>query len=50
MEMRIIVAAALGVALLLICAWLLTRNMRERRKFRMRQQGRGKNVESAPAE
>lgn len=50
MEMRYIIAASAGTALLAICIWLIVRNIRERRKFRLRQQGRGKNTAAAPAE
>ena len=50
MEPRYILAAVLLAAVLIVIAWLLTRKVRERRKFRIRQQGRGKSVEVNPAE
>lgn len=50
MEMRIVVAASVGAAMLAVCVWLLLRSMRERRKFRLRQAGRGKSVTVVPAE
>lgn len=50
MEYRFVVAASVGVAALLVCTWLLLRNMRERRKFRLRQQGRGKHTATVQAE
>jgi hypothetical protein len=50
MEMRILVAAALGALTVLAGAWFIVRSIRERRKFRLRQQGRGKSANVAPAE
>lgn len=50
MEMKIVIAALVGAVTLVVGAYLLLRNARERRKFRLRQQGRGKNVAVMPVE
>lgn len=50
MELRYILAAKLIAVIVIVAIWFLTRKARERRKFRLRQQGRGKSVEQVPAE
>ena len=46
METRIVIAVSVAAVMLALGAYLLLRNARERRKFRLRQQGRGKSVDS----
>lgn len=53
METRIIVAYALGALLVLILGAVAARHLANRRQFKVRQAGRGKNkgtTESLPAE
>ena len=50
MEQRYILAALLIAALVMVAVWFLTRKAQERRKFRLRKQGRGKSIEQIPVE
>jgi hypothetical protein len=50
MEDRIIAAAAIGALTLAVAGWLLLRKLADRRRFKLRQMGRGKNEAAAPAE
>jgi hypothetical protein len=50
MEYRIAAAAAIAVIFLLFAGWFAVRKITERRRFKMRQMGRGKSGEITPAE
>jgi hypothetical protein len=50
MEQRYILAAMLIAAIVTVAVWFLTKKARERRRFRLRQQGRGKPMKQIPAE
>jgi uncharacterized membrane protein SpoIIM required for sporulation len=50
MEMREIVALTIAGAMVVIIAGFAVRHFQERRKFKIRQQGRGKNSGVLPAE
>jgi hypothetical protein len=43
MEDRIAAAAAIAVMFLSVASWFAVRKLAERRRFKMRQMGRGKN-------
>jgi hypothetical protein len=50
MEDRIVIAAALLLAMLLVGVWLISRKLAERQRFKQRQLGRGKSAEQRALE
>lgn len=44
METRVIVAYALCATMLLIAAFVVSRYLKQKRQFKIRQMGRGKNI------
>jgi hypothetical protein len=50
MEDRIVAAAAIGLVTLVAAGWLALRKIADRRRFKERQMGRGKNGETMPVD